>query len=68
MLLEARKTQPVELGTQHFERISRLLNATSNALLAYRSCPNYPELQSRKAATWAEYQECLSELVEALNG
>lgn len=59
--------RPVELGTQNFERISRLLWATGNALSAYRNCANSPSMQPRKAASWSEYQACIAELMEALN-
>lgn len=58
---------PVELGTKSLERVSRLLRAADTSLTTYRNCPNYPELQSLKAASWSEYQACLAELMEALN-
>lgn len=56
-----------ELGTKDFERIRRLLRATDYALMDYRACPNSPLMQSRKAAIWSEYQECLHELDEAIH-
>lgn len=60
--------KPVDLGTKDFPRIARLLWASGNALSAYRSCPNYPMMQSAKAASWNEYQACLAELMEAIHG
>ncbi len=56
-----------ELGTKDFPRLARLYDAAGRMLLSYRNCPNYPELQSRKAAIWAEYQDVLRELDEAIH-
>lgn len=55
-----------ELGTKNLPTISRLLRATDNALMSYRNTSSHPLSASTKAAAWNEYQECLSELVEAL--
>lgn len=59
---------PVELGTKDFTRLGRLFRAADYYLTQYRLTSNEPASQKRKAAAWAEYQDVLAELMEALHG
>lgn len=58
---------PVEIGTD-LVRMQRLLRAADYYLSEYRFCPNYPDMQGRKAMLWKGYQETLAELMGATNG
>lgn len=61
-------TKPIELGTKDFSRLGRLFRAADYYLTQYRLTSNEPASQKRKAAAWAEYQDVLAELMEALHG